>query len=57
MRTIKELDKNELEEILFEFYNQFETGFDFEEFLKSFLEAIGLSEVEVTKKLVTAVLI
>lgn len=50
MRTIKELDKVELEEILLEFYNQFETGFDFEKFLKPFLEIIGLSEVEVTKK-------
>lgn len=50
MRTIKELSKEEQEEILNSFYASFETGFAFEEFLKPFLESIGLSEVEVTKK-------
>ena len=50
MRTIKELSKAELSKILEEFYHQFETGYDFEEFLKPFLESIGLSEVEVTSK-------
>ena len=50
MRTIKELDKGELKTILDDFYKQFETGYDFEYFLKPFLESIGLSEVEVTKR-------
>lgn len=43
MRTIKELSKAELGKILKEFYCQFETGYDFEEFLKPFLESIGLN--------------
>lgn len=43
MRAIKELSKAELGKILEEFYCQFETGYDFEEFLKPFLESIGLN--------------
>lgn len=50
MRIIQEFQKEELEQVLNEFYAYFSTGFDFEEFLKPFLEAIGLSEVVVTKK-------
>ena len=50
MRIIKSLDKNEIEQALESFYEQFETGFDFEDFLKPFLESLGLSEVQVTKK-------
>lgn len=50
MRIIKELDKKEKESILEGFYKQFDTGFAFEDFLKPFLESLGLSEVQVTKK-------
>ena len=50
MRIIKALNKNEIEQALEDFYQQFETGFDFEDFLKPFLESLGLSQVEVTKK-------
>lgn len=50
MRIIKKLTPIEKENILNDFYKQFETGFDFEDFLKPFLESLGLSEVSVTKK-------
>lgn len=36
--------------ILKEFYEYFETGYKFEEFLKKYLEKIGLDEVVVTKR-------
>ncbi len=48
--NIKNLDKEKKKEILTEFYNNFENGFEFEEFLKPFLEKMGLEEVRVTKK-------
>lgn len=50
MRIIQDFTEKELQEVLNEFYSYFKTGFEFEEFLKPFLEAIGLSEVFVTKK-------
>lgn len=50
MRIIQDFTEKELREVLNDFYSYFKTGFDFEEFLKPFLEAIGLSEVFVTKK-------
>lgn len=50
MRIIQDFTEKELKEVLNEFYSYFKTGFEFEEFLKPFLEAIGLSEVFVTKK-------
>ena len=50
MRIIQNFTDKELENLLYEFYKYFETGFDFEEFLKPFLESIGLSEVVVTQK-------
>ena len=50
MRIIQNFSEKELRGILDEFYSYFQTGFEFEEFLKPFLEAIGLSEVFVTKK-------
>lgn len=50
MRVIKELTDNDREKILNDFYAQFDTGFAFEDFLKPFLESLGLSEVAVTKK-------
>lgn len=46
----EELTKKELENILNEFYNSFENGYDFEQFLKIYLESIGLDEIEVTQK-------
>lgn len=50
MRIIQNFSEKELRGVLDEFYSYFQTGFEFEEFLKPFLEAIGLSEVFVTKK-------
>lgn len=50
MRIIQDFTEKGLREVLNDFYSYFKTGFDFEEFLKPFLEAIGLSEVFVTKK-------
>lgn len=50
MRIIQKLTDKELKPILNEFYSYFQSGFEFEAFLKPFLEAIGLSEVSVTKK-------
>lgn len=47
---INELRKEEKKKILNEFYLSFETGYDFEEFLKPFLEKMGLEEVKVTKR-------
>ena len=50
MRVIQNFTDNELRLLLNDFYSYFQTGFEFEEFLKPFLESIGLSEVFVTKK-------
>lgn len=50
MRIIQNFTNQELKELLNDFYKYFQTGFEFEEFLKPFLESIGLSEVVVTKK-------
>lgn len=50
MRIIQNFSDNELKALLNDFYSYFQTGFEFEEFLKPFLESIGLSEVFVTKK-------
>lgn len=50
MRIIQDFTEKELREVLNEFYAYFQTGFEFEEFLKPFLECIGLTEVSVTKK-------
>ena len=50
MRIIQDFTEKELKLVLNDFYSYFKTGFEFEEFLKPFLEAIGLSEVYVTKK-------
>jgi len=46
----EELTIKEIEDILDEFYNSFENGYDFEQFLKIYLGAIGLDEIEVTQK-------
>lgn len=50
MRIIQNFAEIELRELLNDFYKYFESGFEFEEFLKPFLESIGLSEVVVTQK-------
>ena len=50
MRIIQNFTEIELNELLRHFYEYFESGFEFEEFLKPFLESIGLTEVVVTQK-------
>ena len=50
MRIIREFTEKELRVVLDDFYSYFQSGFEFEEFLKPFLETIGLTEVFVTKK-------
>lgn len=47
---INELNKEDRKKILQNFYLTFSTGYEFEEFLKPFLEKLGLDEVKVTKK-------
>lgn len=48
--NISTLSDNELLSIQAEFYNYFETGYDFEEFLKEYLIKMGLDEVEITQR-------
>jgi restriction system protein len=50
MRKNIDLSAEEYSEIVDSFYNYFEDGYKFEEFLKVYLEKIGLEEVFVTKK-------
>lgn len=50
MRIIQNFTEIELKELLNDFYKYFKSGFEFEEFLKPFLESIGLTEVVVTQK-------
>lgn len=50
MRKNIDLSAEEYSKILNDFYNYFEDGYKFEEFLKVYLEKIGLEEVFVTKK-------
>ncbi len=45
-----ELSKTEKEDVLTEFFKSFVSGYDFEQFLKIYLEKIGLDEIEVTQK-------
>ena len=47
---ISEISKEEKRKLLLDFYNTFSNGYEFEEFLKPFLEKIGLDEVKVTKR-------
>lgn len=49
IKNIEIMDE-ELNEILDNFYNCFKTGYDFEDFLKIYLEAIGVDEIEVTQR-------
>ncbi len=44
------LSEEQLNSYLNEFYNYFETGYDFEKFLKTYLEKLGLDEVIVTQR-------
>lgn len=44
------ISTTEYNEVLQEFYEYFETGYKFEEFLKRYLEKIGLDEVVVTQR-------
>lgn len=50
MRKNIDLTADEYNDILGKFYSYFENGYKFEEFLKIYLEKIGLEEVFVTKK-------
>lgn len=50
MRKNIDLSAEEYDKILNDFYHYFEDGYKFEEFLKVYLEKIGLEEVFVTKK-------
>ena len=50
MRKNIDLSADEYNDILDKFYKYFEDGYKFEEFLKIYLEKIGLEEVFVTKK-------
>lgn len=50
MSNIIELNENELKESVELLYNSFDNGYEFEEFLKYFLEKIGLEEVVVTQR-------
>lgn len=50
MRKTTELSTEELNNLIYEFYSYFESGYAFEEFLKIYLEKIGLDEVRVTQR-------
>lgn len=50
MRKNVELTNTQLENYLNQFYSAFETGYEFEEFLKIYFEKLGLDEVSVTKR-------
>lgn len=50
MSNIIELNENELKESVEQLYNSFDNGYEFEEFLKYFLEEIGLEEVAITQR-------
>ncbi len=47
--AIVSLNNEEKKHVLDQFYKSFENGYEFEKFLKPFLEKLGLSEVVVTK--------
>ena len=50
MRKNTEISSEQFKEIINNFYNYFENGYVFEDFLKSYLEKIGLDEVYVTNR-------
>lgn len=50
MRKNIELTEEQINKFLTQFYEYFQTGYEFEEFLKVYLETIGLDEVSVTQR-------
>ena len=50
MRKNIEITSEQYEVLLDKFYSYFETGYAFEDFLKVYLEKIGLDEVSVTQR-------
>ena len=50
MRKNIEISDEKITEFLEQFYSYFESGYAFEEFLKVYLEKIGLDEVVVTQR-------
>ncbi len=50
MRKNIEISNKKINEFLEQFYGYFESGYAFEEFLKVYLEKIGLDEVVVTQR-------
>lgn len=50
MRKNTEISEEQYQVLINEFYSYFETGYTFEEFLKVYLEKIGLDEVTVTQR-------
>lgn len=50
MRKTTELTIEEQNKLIYDFYSYFESGYAFEEFLKVYLEKIGLDEVRVTQR-------
>lgn len=50
MQISSNLSKQELTELQQKFYEYFETGYAFEEFLKEYLLKMGLDEVEITQR-------
>ncbi len=50
MRKTTELAIEEQNKLIYDFYSYFEIGYAFEEFLKVYLEKIGLDEVRVTQR-------
>ena len=56
MIKTKGLSEEEFDKALNDFYSYFKNGYHFEEFLKAYLEKIGLDEVRVTQRSVDSVL-
>lgn len=50
MRKNIEISDEKISEFLEQFYGYFESGYAFEEFLKLYLEKIGLDEVVITQR-------
>jgi restriction system protein len=50
MKINSNLSSDEIDVLRLDFYKYFESGYTFEEFLREYLVAIGLDEVEVTRK-------
>ncbi len=50
MRRNVEIKEEEIKKYIDELYSYFDTGYEFEDFLKAYLEKLGLDEVVVTKK-------